>query len=80
MRTSCALQNKTLTFQTLDIPYFIIWSEIIFFRNISDHDVGSRPWKTVAIKMMNVGGRALTFRFRSIPLQPLVLQYFNGIW
>ena len=26
------------------IPYFIIWSEIIFFWNISDHDVGSPPW------------------------------------
>ena len=44
MRTSCALQNKNRTFKTLDKPYFIIWSEISFVWNISDHDVGSTPW------------------------------------
>ena len=41
MRTSCALQNKNRTFKTTDMSYLIIWSEIIFFLNISDHDVGS---------------------------------------
>ena len=36
-------QNKNRTFKTPDIPYFIIWSEIIFFWNIKGHDVGSPP-------------------------------------
>ena len=54
MRISCALQNKNRTFQTPDIPYFIIWSKIIFFWNISDHDVGSPPcliWKKIVTEI-----------------------------
>ena len=43
VQTSCALQNKNWTLKTSVIPYFLTWFEIIFFRNISDRDVGSPP-------------------------------------
>ena len=46
VRNSGALKNKNRTFKTPDIPYCITWSEIIFFWNISDHDVGSPPWNS----------------------------------
>ena len=34
MWARCALHNKKQTFKTLDIPYFLTWSKIIFFCNI----------------------------------------------